>query len=170
MEKQCIVRNHRMGLWYWQIALKTFEGSEDPHASRLVSQRVAALPWRPIRNRLHKNTKKELHEVFMNLLQRSVLVQRSGLALVAAAILTSLPASGQESYYRAKRQQHYHDARHHTKAKIVGGSAAGGAVVGGLLGGGKGALIGAGAGAGGGLIANHEREKHDVQKRQEYGR
>ncbi len=86
-----------------------------------------------------------------------------------ALLLVPYHALGQESYHRAKRQQHYHDARHHTKAKIVGGSAAGGAVVGGLLGGGKGAVIGAGAGAGGGLIANHEREKHDVQKRQEYG-
>ena len=99
----------------------------------------------------------------MNILQRTIFV------LAAAMTLTPFHALGQESYGRAKRQQHYHDARHHTKAKIVGGSAAGGAVVGGLVGGGKGALIGAGAGAGGGLIANHEREKHDVQKRQEYG-
>ena len=96
-------------------------------------------------------------------------LQRSGLALLTLLVLTPMHSLGQESYGRAKRQQHYHDARHHTKAKIVGGSAAGGAVVGGLLGGGKGALIGAGAGAGGGLIANHAREKHDVQKREEYG-
>lgn len=94
----------------------------------------------------------------------------SGLALAAAMTLTPFCASGQESYHRAKRQQHYSDAHHHTKAKVVGGSAIGGAVVGGLLGGGKGALIGAGAGAGGGLIANHYREKHDVRRRQEYGR
>lgn len=93
----------------------------------------------------------------------------TGLALAATMSLTSFNAHGQESYHRAKRQQHYSDARHHTKAKVVGGSAVGGAVVGGLLGGGKGALIGAGAGAGGGLIANHYREKHDVHKRQEYG-
>ena len=89
--------------------------------------------------------------------------------LATAVSLTPFHAHGQESYGRAKRQQHYSDARHHTKAKVVAGSAAGGAVVGGVLGGGKGALIGAGAGAGGGLIANHYREKHDVQKRQEYG-
>ncbi len=94
----------------------------------------------------------------------------SGLALAAAMTLTPFCAGAQESYHRAKRQQHYSDARHHTKAKVVGGSAVGGAVVGGLLGGGKGALIGAGAGAGGGLIANHYREKHDVRRRQEYGR
>lgn len=98
------------------------------------------------------------------------ILQCSGLALVAALTLNPFHAFGQESYHRAKRQQHYSDAHHHTKAKIVGGSAVGGAVVGGLLGGGKGALIGAGAGAGGGLIANHYREKKDVRKRQEYGR
>ena len=103
----------------------------------------------------------------MNDLQRTGIISTA--ALMAAFTLFPLHALGQESYHRAKRQQHYSDARHHTKAKIVGGSAAGGAVVGGLLGGGKGALIGAGAGAGGGLIANPEREKHDVQKRQEYG-
>ena len=94
------------------------------------------------------------------------------LPLAAAALfaLISLtPAHGQESYHRARRQQHYHDARHHTKAKIVGGSAVGGAVVGGLIGGPKGAVIGAGVGAGGGLVANHERVKHDVRKREEYG-
>lgn len=95
---------------------------------------------------------------------------RSALALATAVTLLPLAANAQvESYHRAKRQQHYSDAHHHTKAKIVGGSAAGGAVVGGLLGGGKGALIGAGAGAGGGLLANHAREKRDVRKRQEYG-
>jgi uncharacterized protein YcfJ len=97
-------------------------------------------------------------------------LQKTGLALATALALAPLTANGQvESYHRAKRQQHYSDARHHTKAKIVGGSAAGGAVVGGLLGGGKGALIGAGVGAGGGLIANHAREKNDVRKREEYG-
>lgn len=93
----------------------------------------------------------------------------AGVALAGTLLLNGTQSFGQESYYRAKRQQHYHDARHHTKAKIVGGSAAGGAVIGALAGGGKGALIGAGAGAGAGLIANHAREKHDVRKREEYG-
>lgn len=97
------------------------------------------------------------------------LVRFSGLALLASTLLQPMHGLSQESYSRARRQQHYHDSRHHTKAKVVGGSAAGGAVVGGLLGGGKGALIGAGVGAGGGLLANHAREKHDVRKRQEYG-
>lgn len=98
------------------------------------------------------------------------ILQKTALTLLAALTLAPLSSSAQvESYHQAKRQQHYSDARHHTKAKIVGGSAAGGALVGGLLGGGKGALIGAGAGAGGGLLANHAREKNDVRKRQEYG-
>ena len=95
--------------------------------------------------------------------------QRTGLVLLSALALTPMQGLSQESYRRAERQQHYHDARHHTKAKIVGGSSAGGAVIGGLLGGGKGALIGAGAGAGGGLIANHEHNKHAIRKREEYG-
>lgn len=95
---------------------------------------------------------------------------RTSLVLLTGFSLLPLAANAQvESYSRARRQQHYSDARHHTKAKIVGGSAAGGAVVGGLLGGGKGALIGAGVGAGGGLIANHQREKNDTRKREEYG-
>lgn len=100
----------------------------------------------------------------MNVFTRSALVFATGLSLLPLA------ANGQvESYHRAKRQQHYSDARHHTTAKVVGGSAAGGAVVGGLLGGGKGALIGAGAGAGGGLLADHARKQHDIHKREEYG-
>ncbi len=96
-------------------------------------------------------------------------LRTSGFALLAGMALLPLHGLGQESYRQAKRQQHYHDARHHTKAKFVGGSAAGGAVVGGLLGGGKGALIGAGVGAGGGLVANHVHTQHEVRKRQEYG-
>ncbi len=72
----------------------------------------------------------------------------------------------QREHDRARYDQQRHDARHHTKAKVVGGSAAGGAVLGGLLGGGKGALIGAGAGAGGGLLANKARRDHGVKKRE----
>ena len=92
-----------------------------------------------------------------------------GFVALAGLVLVPLHGLGQESYHQAKRQQHYHDARHHTKGKIVGGSAAGGAVVGGLLGGGKGAVIGAGVGAGGGLVANHAHDQHEVHQRQEYG-
>lgn len=77
-----------------------------------------------------------------------------------------LAAQTHYQYEHAKHVQERHDARHHTKAKIVGGSAVGGAVVGGLMGGGKGALIGAGVGAGGGLVANHVRKEHDIHKRE----
>jgi uncharacterized protein YcfJ len=94
-------------------------------------------------------------------------------SIVAAAALSSflaLPMSGQyvseREHERAKAEQKASDHRHHTGAKVVGGSAVGGAVVGGLAGGGKGALIGGAVGAGGGAIANKVREKHDVKKRE----
>ncbi|HUZ94179.1 MAG TPA: hypothetical protein VMU57_04635 [Edaphobacter sp.] len=85
----------------------------------------------------------------------------------------ALPVSGfsQETeaqrHERAKRSQTAHDHRHHTGAKIVGGSAAGGAVAGALLGGGKGALIGGAVGAGGGAIANKVRVDKGVKKREQ---
>ncbi len=94
----------------------------------------------------------------------------ASIALLAGLVAVPAISSAQDVHQRAKYAQHRSDARHHTKAKIVGGSAAGGAVVGGLLGGGKGAVIGAGVGAGGGLVANHEREKNDVRNREETGR
>ena len=85
----------------------------------------------------------------------------------------ALPALGvaqssydQQRHDRAKAAQTRHDHRHHTGAKIVGGSAAGGAIAGGLLGGGKGALIGAGVGAGGGAIANKVRTDKGVRARE----
>ena len=88
--------------------------------------------------------------------------------LVVVAMLVAPLGMGAQSYQyeHAKHVQQEHDARHHTKAKIVGGSAAGGAVVGGLMGGGKGAVIGAGVGAGGGLVANHVRKQNDIKKRE----
>jgi hypothetical protein len=81
----------------------------------------------------------------------------------------SLPLAAQTTYQhdRAERAQTRSDHRHHTGAKIVGGSAAGGAVVGAIAGGGKGALIGGAVGAGGGAIANHVRKQNDVKKREE---
>lgn len=95
-------------------------------------------------------------------------------SIVAAAALSSflaLPLTAQivseREHERAKAEQKASDHRHHTGAKVVGGSAAGGAVVGGLAGGGKGALIGGAVGAGGGAIANKVREKHDVKKREQ---
>ena len=91
--------------------------------------------------------------------------------LVCATLLSAigLPLAGnaQESYHRAKAQQRRSDHRHHTGAKIVGGSAAGGAAIGAVAGGGKGALIGAGAGALGGAIVNKHRENSDIRKREE---
>ena len=92
-------------------------------------------------------------------------------ALATLATFLFLPLAGEAQTYSQRRhdriraQQRASDRRHHTKAKVVGGSAVGGAVVGGLLGGGKGAVIGAGVGAGGGLLANKARVHHDDQKR-----
>ena len=90
----------------------------------------------------------------------------AAIAIVGATLATPFTSFAQESYHRAKHQQERSDAHHHTKAKIVGGSAAGGAVVGGLLGGGKGAVIGAGVGAGGGLLANKARKDKDIHQRE----
>lgn len=96
--------------------------------------------------------------------------------IAAMAVLTSLLglplAAGAQTYSEhraAVRAQERSDARHHTKAKVVGGSAAGGAVIGGLAGGGKGALIGGALGAGGGLLANKVRKDKDVRRREESG-
>jgi uncharacterized protein YcfJ len=93
--------------------------------------------------------------------------------IVVATALSSilaLPVSGQyvsqSEHERAKAEQKASDHRHHTGAKVVGGSAVGGAVLGGVMGGGKGALIGGAVGAGGGALANKAREKHDVKKRE----
>jgi uncharacterized protein YcfJ len=91
-------------------------------------------------------------------------------ALVGLSLLAPLSVTAQTVHRDAERAQTRSDHRHHTGAKIVGGSAVGGAVIGGLAGGGKGALIGAGVGAGGGAIANHVRRKHDVKKRERTGR
>ena len=91
---------------------------------------------------------------------------------VAAAVLFVAPfvspaqGSYQSRHARAKAAQRRSDHRHHTGAKIIGGSAAGGAVVGALAGGGKGALIGGAAGAGGGAIANKVRSDRDVRARE----
>ena len=86
--------------------------------------------------------------------------------LCTTAVPFSLGAQTYSQHERAKHIQERHDARHHTKAKVVGGSAAGGAVVGALAGGGKGALIGGALGAGGGLVANKVRKDHDIHQRE----
>jgi uncharacterized membrane protein len=99
--------------------------------------------------------------------------------LLSAALLTAsftpliaspLAAQNYQEHREAERAQTRSDHRHHTGAKIVGGSAAGGAVIGALAGGGKGALIGGAIGAGGGAVANHVRKQNDVKKREATGR
>jgi uncharacterized protein YcfJ len=95
-------------------------------------------------------------------------VQRLAVAAMLAGTLPMLAQSRYE-HHRAERAQTRSDHRHHTGAKIVGGSAAGGAVVGALAGGGKGALIGGAIGAGGGAIANHVRKQNDVKRRERDG-
>jgi uncharacterized membrane protein len=100
--------------------------------------------------------------------------KRKGLftATTLLAVAFSLPcvALSQTAHERAEHAQTRSDHRHHTAAKVIGGSAAGGAVIGALAGGGKGALIGGAIGAGGGVVANHVRKQHDVRKREETGR
>ncbi len=87
----------------------------------------------------------------------------------------AMPLAGQtyheteaQRHARAVRSQRRHDARHHTSAKVIGGSAAGGAVIGAVAGGGKGALIGGAVGAG--VIANKVRKDNGVNKREQEGR
>jgi outer membrane lipoprotein SlyB len=98
---------------------------------------------------------------------------RGVVGLVVLGCLCAGPLAGAQETEAQRRHRHAVEAqrasdhRHHTGAKIVGGSAVGGAVVGGLMGGGKGALIGGAIGAGGGAIANKARENKDVKKREE---
>ena len=95
---------------------------------------------------------------------------KNSIGLVMISSFLALPLSGQvvseREHQRAKAEQRASDHRHHTTAKVVGGSTAAGAVIGGLAGGGKGALIGGALGAGGGVVANKARENHDVKKRE----
>ena len=90
--------------------------------------------------------------------------------MIAASVVLSgmVPvfASAQESHADAKAQVEAHDAHHHNKAKIVGGSAAGGAATGALVGGPVGAVVGAGVGATGGVVANKIRKHHSIKKRE----
>lgn len=94
------------------------------------------------------------------------------MAWALAAVLSAAPfaALGQESHEDAVAQVHRHNRRHHTKAKIVGGSAAGGAVVGAAAGGPAGAVVGAGVGAGAGLVANKVHRHHQIKKAERTGR
>jgi len=106
---------------------------------------------------------------------------RKGFSTLALAGLLTLPVSGiaqstahtahtetqAQRHERAKKAQAAHDRKHHTGAKVIGGSAAGGAVAGALLGGGKGAFIGGAVGAGGGVVANKIRKDKGVKKREQ---
>lgn len=76
------------------------------------------------------------------------------------------PEERHVDHEQAKAEQKASDHRHHTGAKIVGGSAAGGAVIGAMKGGPVGAVVGAGVGAAGGAVANKAREHHDIKKRE----
>jgi len=100
-----------------------------------------------------------------------IMHRATGLITLFSVLSLPLCASAQETaaqrrHRRASAEQKASDPRHHTGAKIVGGSAVGGAVVGGLLGGGKGALIGGAAGAGGGALANKARTNHEIKNRE----
>lgn len=89
-------------------------------------------------------------------------------ALGAAVLAMPLSVLAQESHEDAKAQVERHDAHHHNKAKIVGGSAVGGALIGAKVGGPAGALVGAGVGAGGGIVANKIRKHHSIKEREKY--
>ncbi|WP_263410857.1 hypothetical protein [Terriglobus tenax] len=105
-------------------------------------------------------------------------VTKFGSTMILAGLLsTPFTAIAQDRTYeeqrahdRAKASQDASDKRHHTTAKVVGGSAAGGALLGGVMGGGKGALVGAGVGAGGGYVADKIRKKKGTDKREKESR
>jgi outer membrane lipoprotein SlyB len=101
------------------------------------------------------------------------MIVHRAMALLTLMSVLALPLSSgaqetaaQRRHRRAVAAQRASDHRHHTGAKVVGGSAVGGAVVGGVLGGGKGALIGGAVGAGGGALANKARTNRDVKRRE----
>jgi len=92
------------------------------------------------------------------------LITFSSCALMVAFLTGTLAA--QESHADAKAQVEAHDAKHHNKAKIVGGSAAGGAVAGAAIAGPAGAVVGGGVGAVGGVLGNKARKHHSIKKRE----
>jgi len=98
-------------------------------------------------------------------IQKKIAVAVMGTVFSVPMVMSAQTYSERE-HERAKAEQKASDHRHHTGAKVVGGSAVGGAVIGGLAGGGKGALIGGAVGAAGGAVANKARENHDVKKRE----
>ena len=93
--------------------------------------------------------------------------QIAATALTAAVLAMPLAGVAQESHEAAVAQARRHDARHHTKAKFVGGSAVGGAIIGAKVAGPGGAIVGAGAGALGGLALNKAHRHHEVKQTRE---
>lgn len=93
----------------------------------------------------------------------------AGSLVLAAGLMATSSAMAQESHEDAKAQVDAHQAKHHTKAKFVGGGAVGGALIGAKVGGPVGAVAGAGIGAGGGLVAHHIEKKHAIKKKEETG-
>lgn len=89
-------------------------------------------------------------------------------ALVAAMIATPLSMVAQESHADAKAQVEAHDAHHHNKAKIVGGSTAAGAVTGAAVAGPAGAVVGGGIGAVGGVVGNKIRKHDSIKDREKH--
>lgn len=87
---------------------------------------------------------------------------------VAAAVL-SMPFAvlAQESHEQAKAEVHANEAKHHTKAKEVGGGAAGGATAGALVAGPVGAVVGAGAGAVTGGVIHHHHKQTKIRHKEE---
>ena len=90
-------------------------------------------------------------------------------AMLTAALAMPVTLFAQESKEQATADVHAHDAKHHTKAKYVGGGAAGGAAVGALAGGPAGAVVGGAAGAGAGVVANKIHKHHAVKKAEKTG-
>lgn len=101
----------------------------------------------------------------MRLTRTAALVTLTGaLLLPACGISQTSSQTAQERHDRAEQAQTEKDHRHHTGAKVVGGSTAGGAAIGALAGGGKGALIGGAVGAVGGAVGNKVRKDKAVNK------
>ncbi|MFC6646411.1 hypothetical protein ACFQBQ_12610 [Granulicella cerasi] len=92
----------------------------------------------------------------------------AAVVLLGSFSVAPLTLAAQESHADAKAQVEAHDAKHHNKAKLVGGGAAGGAATGAVVGGPVGAVVGAGIGAGAGVIGNKARKHHSIKQRQKY--
>jgi hypothetical protein len=92
----------------------------------------------------------------------------AGSAVVATLLALPLSARAQESKEDAEAQVHHHNARHHTKAKFIGGGVAGGAATGAMVGGPAGAVVGGAVGGVGGAVANKIHHHHQVKEHEKY--